>query len=49
MTVISTIEYHYLPRLSPRSILVFSGGYLVIFNNYSENIGVQVRFRILQC
>ena len=32
MTLIATTEYRYCPRLSPRSILVFSGGYHVISN-----------------
>ena len=30
--MISTGEYQYLPRLSPRSIMVFSSGYHIIFN-----------------
>ena len=33
MTLISTTEYQYWPRLSPRSISVFSGGYHVLLPN----------------
>ena len=35
--LISTIDYQYCSRLSPRSILVSSGGYHVISNNTIVN------------
>ena len=37
MTLISTTEYQYWPRQSPRSILVFSGRYNVISNTSTVN------------
>ena len=37
MTSISTSEYQYRPRLSPRSIFVFSGGYHVLSNTSIVN------------
>ena len=37
MTLISTSEYQYWPRLTPRSILVFSGGYHIISNTSTVN------------
>ena len=37
MTLISTTEYQYWPRQSPRSILVFSGRYNVISNTATVN------------
>ena len=40
MTLIYTNEYQYWPRLSPRSILVFSGGYHVISNTSIVNNGM---------
>ena len=37
MMLISTTEYQYWPQLSPRSVLVFSGGYHVLSNTSIVN------------
>ena len=37
MTLIATIEYEFYPRLPPRAILIFFGGYHVISNDSIVN------------
>ena len=53
MTLIPTTEYQYWPRLSPRSILVFSGGYQAIsitfiVNNYKIST-LCARLLVVRC
>ena len=47
MTLIPSNEYQYWPRLSPQSVMVFSGGYYVISNTSIVNNCIAVLFDYL--